>query len=506
MQAFIDVMERGIIITGLIVGLTGLAVSAAICWGLLKRWPLMWRGWDRGDLFRKAQAQPILRLGGVGIALAASISVVLAWFLAGETFKAAAGPFDLLFIVLLFFGLGLFDDLSPIPAVIKFGLQLLIACLAFYLGIRIELLSNPFGEGSLRLQGFSFLVTIAWIVAIPNLINLVDGIDGVAGAAGIALLLTLAVVSGVAGDSFLMLSCLGVAGGVIGFLRFNLPKAKMYLGDSGTYLVGAFIAVNSVAASQKGAIGGALLVIVVALALPIADTAFAVLRRAFYGFPIWRADSEHIHHRLVTLGVRKGFVIGGMIGAVVVFALLGLSLFLNEGQTWPTVLTIAVVGLVVLFRMLGYWRSPEAFRDHVRRILMTREKVRYAYALGTVLEHEIDRAPSPEVFWEEFRHALSKVGLIPDPNFCGTLFPQGCDREEDLACFEVPLANGGIWHLCHRRASRSMHWGKIAACFMGPLSRGVHKWGSAPADLGVVIISEKEANVEIQETLALDNP
>lgn len=464
---------------GLLVG--SLLVSGLTCRLILTFWPLTRPGWDGGDLGRKAQKSPVLRLGGVGIALALAFVTAVAGGVVFDGASRVGEPWPLLFVCMLFFGIGLVDDLYSVPPLLKLLFQVLAASCAFWLGFRIELLTEPFGGSSIQLQGLSFPLTVLWLIAIPNLINLVDGMDGIAGGVGISLAGTLAVVAWLGGDLFMFAMSMGMIGAIIGFLFFNLPRARIYLGDGGAYLLGAFIAVTSISASQKGAVAGALFVIMLALALPIADTAFAILRRAFYGLPVWRADSEHIHHRLVTLGLRRGVVIGGMIATVLIFSILGLSLIMEEGKTWPVVLTVSVAAALFLVRLLGYWRSFSAFWDHVKQIMMTRERVRYAYSLSCVLEHEIDRAADREVFWADFHRSLRKVGLRPvsDP-----FDPEGLDAGWEL--FEIPLADDSIWRLTHCDGSTSMHWGKVVACFLGPLSRAKSKWGEVPDDFGIV--------------------
>jgi len=470
----------------------GYAIAATACAGLLRCWPGSWPGWDRGDLVRKSQQRPVLRLGGIGIA-SSFVGLVAGVSLLYEPAGSRIGePLELLAVCLAFLIVGVVDDLRSFPALGKLAAQIGAASLAFALGFRIELVTEPFSGASAELHGLAFPATVIWLVAIPNLINLVDGMDGIAGGVGISLAGTLAVVSWMGGDMLAAVLCMGVVGAVAGFLTFNLPSARIYLGDGGAYLLGAFVGLTSISASQKGAVAGALLVIVIALALPIADTLFAILRRAFYGFPVWKADSEHIHHRLVTLGIRKSLVVGGMITAVVVFSALGLLLLVNGGDAWPFVLTALVVGVVSLVRMLGYWGSFGAFRQHLKRMLTTRERVRYAYALGTVLEHEIDRAPSADDFWEDFHRSLAKVGL----------YPRNRDDQvaDEMEILEVPLANGDRWRLAHRGGVPEMHWGKVAACFLGPFCRALEQWGEFPPHLGIERGALHEA--EADETLA----
>ncbi len=459
--------------------LVGFLVAASVCFHIVRYWKFAKVGWDNGDLARKPQSAPILRLGGIGIA-SALVLLTVVWVVAMPVVPGRIlEPWRLLMVCLLFFGIGILDDLLSVPALLKLAAQLAAASFAYSLGFRIELLSSPFSPASIELGGLSFLATVAWIVAIPNLINLTDGMDGLAGGISIALVGTLAIVSWMGGDLVSVVLTVGMIGGILGFLVFNLPRARLYLGDGGAYMIGAFIACISITSSQKGPIAGLLLVIVIALALPIADAAFAVLRRFFYGFPIWQADREHIHHRLVTLGLRRGFVIGLLIFAVVLFSAMGLLLLFDPKRLWPLSITMALGAAVFLMRKLGYWGSWAAFRSHVKRIWLTRRKVRYACALGTVLEHELDWVGSADEFWEDFDRAMRKLALDPDVGGAAV-------ERTGMQRLDVPLADGRIWRLWHPVDCEEMHWGKIAACFLGPLSRAISKWGDAAPDLGIV--------------------
>ncbi len=458
--------------------LIGFCVAAFVCFQIVRCWRFAKLGWDKGDLARKPQSTPILRLGGVGVA-SALVALTAIW---GIVVPSMPGrilePWTLLAVCLLFFGVGILDDMSSVPALLKLAAQIAIASFAYSFGFRVELLSSPFSPASIELGGLSFLVTVVWIVAIPNLINLTDGMDGLAGGISIALVGTLAVVSWMGRDMVSVVLTVGMIGGILGFLLFNLPRARLYLGDGGAYLIGAFIACVSIPSSQKGPIAGSLLVVVIALALPIADASFAVLRRFFYGFPIWQADREHIHHRLVTLGLRRGVVIGLLILAVVFFSVLGLLLLYNPQRLWPVSITMGCGVAIFLMRKLGYWGSWSAFRNHVKRIWQTRRRVRYACALGTVLEHELDWVDSAEEFWKDFHRALMKSGM--EPNVVGM------PEREGKQCLDVPLADGRVWRLWHPSGCEEMHWGKVAGCFLGPLSRAISKWGDAAPDLGLV--------------------
>ena len=126
-------------------------------------------------------------------------------------------------------------------------------------------------------------MTIFWLIAVPNIVNLIDGFDGLAGGLGVFLAVTLGIVGihneqlAVAWYAFTM------AGALLGFLVFNFPPAKIFLGDGGAYLIGYCIAALSMESANKGSVAAVLLLTIVALGLPILDTTLAMLRRAVRG-------------------------------------------------------------------------------------------------------------------------------------------------------------------------------------------------------------------------------
>ena len=262
-------------------------------------------GMDKPDARRKLHEKPVSRLGGVAIFSALLTGMLLALQTEGITWERW---WPIMLCNTLIFGVGFLDDLKALGAKTKLVGQVGTAVILYSLGVSIDFLSNPFGDGSINLGWLSLPLTLLWLVAIPNIVNLIDGMDGLATGFGLFISLTLAFVGYISSQPDVVYASIVMAGALGGFLIFNFPPAKIFLGDGGAYLIGFFVASVSLLSSNKGSIIAGLLVMLVALGVPILDTLFAIIRRAVRGVPIFKADAEHIHHRLILLGDRKSVV------------------------------------------------------------------------------------------------------------------------------------------------------------------------------------------------------
>lgn len=199
------------------------------------------------------------------------------------------------FIVLM----GIFDDISPVKAWKKFFIQILAAAIVVF-------------RGDFVVRHFDFIIdlqfpeyvaqifTVLWIVMVTNAINFSDGLDGLAGGISFISLITMAVV-GMIDNSYesvmVIMVCLMLAGAIFGFLPFNLPPAKIFMGDSGAQFIGFMIGTLSVLGYKQAAFTSFVIPVVI-LAIPIFDTIFAFIRRVFHRVPASAADANHIHHRV----------------------------------------------------------------------------------------------------------------------------------------------------------------------------------------------------------------
>lgn len=149
---------------------------------------------------------------------------------------------------------------------------------------------------------FSVLFVYAWVIAAVNAVNLLDGADGIASAIGIVMSLALAVMAVFSGQMVAAIIAVSVAGALLGFLRFNFPPAKVYLGDTGSMLIGFILGALAIHCGYKENYAYAFFTPVALLAIPFIDTAAAIIRRRLTGRSIFATDRGHLHHSLMKRG------------------------------------------------------------------------------------------------------------------------------------------------------------------------------------------------------------
>lgn len=275
---------------------------------------------------RKVHAVPTPTLGGTAliigfVAAMAAASVV-------EPFESSFRPLSLFppteligitFGAFLIYVLGVADDLRGMRAPGKFSGQILAAGLVFLSGVRLEYFRFP-GLGALSLSpDISAIATILWFLAIINAVNLVDGLDGLAAgitaiAAGTFFIHSYQLSEqGLAGpEPTAPLISIAIVGAALGFLRYNFNPARIFMGDSGALLLGFLLAAATVVGVGRSAPQNPgeesvvfylpLVIPLIVLAVPILDTLVAIVRRARKRAPIFHADKEHMHHRLLEIG------------------------------------------------------------------------------------------------------------------------------------------------------------------------------------------------------------
>lgn len=358
-------------------------------------------------------AAAISRLGGVALAAAfVAIAVaVLIWFPAADAAKMKM-RWVIIGTSLAMFLLGLADDLKPLGARKKLAGQILIALVVCFCGVRIQLFLNPFGGGIYELGWLSWPATVFWLVALTNIINLIDGIDGLAGGVALMLmgLLTYLGADGGLGLVFPILCAAGMFGALLGFLRYNFPPAKIYMGDGGAYFLGFLIGMLTLVHSQKGTILAALVAPVFALALPILDVALAILRRGMKGLPIFRPDRKHIHHRLLASGFSHRRTLLTLYAVSLGCLVMALSLFWTQGRLLPILCGFMFLLVLVSVRSLGLGRDWFTVDGGVGNMLRLRKETRYALCLSRWLELEAERA-SPAELWAGYVFFINKVGF-----------------------------------------------------------------------------------------------
>ncbi|MEQ1749030.1 MAG: MraY family glycosyltransferase [Prosthecobacter sp.] len=445
---------------------------------------------DAPDGRRKQHDKPIPRLGGLPIfvVLILGASVML---LMGRMRWNEWGP--ILLCNALMFSVGFFDDLKALGARVKLVGQIGVALILYSMGLSVDVLSNPFGTGGLELGWWSLPVTLLWLIAIPNIINLIDGMDGLAGGFGLFLSLTLAFIGYVSGSPEVILVSTIMAGALTGFLFFNFPPAKIFLGDGGAYLIGFFVASVSLKSSNKGSIIAALLVIVIALGVPILDTAFAILRRSIRGVPIFSADAEHIHHRLILLGYSKGRALLAMYSVCAVLSLVGISILLTKGVALPIAGAVLFLMAIGAARYLGYIRSWSKLRVQMNEALARRRRLEHIQAHARVLEFDIEKCSSLEEFTELMRHRFRWIGFKDSPSL--QTHPVMLPMKAGVKCvLHCPIDDG-----------LQADWFNRADAFSSLFERCLERWGALP-DCVVPITVDEMTTSMITQTHVLVAP
>ena len=320
---------------------------------------------------RRIHVVPTPRWGGLAIYLAVLVVLVCAKFypglgwslsLANSRIVAVAIGATALLIV------GLFDDAVSLRPATKLGAEIVVACLVALSGWQIKTILG-FDLGS-----FAPVATVIWIVAFINGFNMVDGLDGLASGLAAMMCATLIVVSLRAHDVAAVLILVCLSGALTGFLRYNFNPATIFLGDSGSLLVGFLVATFSVNDSAKGSAAITVLVPILALGLPLIELSLTIFRRLMrvirvvkraadrdeYAFQfggkaaLFTGDRDHIHHRLLALGLGQRKVALLMYGACLMVNASAIAVILHSQSTGALVPIVVCVLGILCVRTLGY--------------------------------------------------------------------------------------------------------------------------------------------------------
>ena len=304
---------------------------------------------------RKVHKGPMPRIGGLAIYGGFMAAILAMLNFAELTQEVANGVIGLLLGGTLIVIIGLIDDYKNLPAKVKLLGQILAACVVVYFDVRIDVITDPFGD-YLYLEYLAAPATVFWIVALTNTVTLIDGLDGLAAGVSTIASITIMLVALQEDVMIVALFTAALAGAALGFLRYNFNPAKIFMGDTGSMFLGFILAGISVIGAVKCTATIALIVPILALGLPIMDTTFAIIRRYRGGVPIFKPDKGHLHHRLLDLGFSQRQAVLLM---YVISALLGLSaVALNEVSGGMSIVIVVCVLLVVFLgaRKLGIFR------------------------------------------------------------------------------------------------------------------------------------------------------
>jgi len=363
----------GILTTLAAAGVLALAVSASAI-------PLIIRIAHRNRWYdlpngRKVHTSPLPRLGGVGMfaALLVPLLALSVITLLNVDREALGFRYELLFVLagfLVIFATGLIDDFRNLAATLKFFLQVAAGVLVVLGGYTIDALALP-GLPALQLGWFAWPVTVLWLVGLSNAMNLVDGVDGFAGAIAATAALALGACAFVQGRHAAALVAVCLLGAVTGFLLFNYPPARIFMGDSGSLLLGFATATLPLLRGSTHPDGANLTLdlatTVAVLALPVLDTATAIGRRLRAHLPIHHPDKLHLHHKLQALGLSDRTLFWVAIAAGTVLGATAFVAVIVGGWVGWILLVAAAVILFTLYALMRYSAIPRMAPDSAAR-------------------------------------------------------------------------------------------------------------------------------------------
>lgn len=307
-------------------------LAAVISFGmtpLVRRLAIKWNAIDVPKDARRIHKKPIPRMGGLAVYISFIIVMVINIFILnldkGKVIQLVGIMIGATVIVIG----GIIDDIKDLKPWQKMCFQITACIIVILSGVEIKVLTNPFSTGNTFLKlslwiGIPF--TIIWIFGITNSINLIDGLDGLAAGVSLIFCITIFVIAIIFSRENAMYMAIILGGGILGFLPYNFNPASIFIGDTGSQLLGFLLATMSIEGAIKSAAAFTIVVPILALGLPIYDTLFAIIRRKVNGKPIMQGDRGHLHHRLLDMGFSQRqaviimYLISAILGVLAIFA------------------------------------------------------------------------------------------------------------------------------------------------------------------------------------------
>ncbi len=292
---------------------------------------------------RRVHDHPIPRMGGMAIFLGFLISVLL--------FVDVTRPVrGILLGAVLIVACGAIDDVVSLNAWLKLFVQIIAAVIAVAHGVVIEVLRNPASiteDQALILGALAVPVTILWIVGITNAVNLIDGLDGLAVGVSTISAITMLVVALLVSEGNIAVVLAALMGGCVGFMPYNVNPAKIFMGDTGSLLLGYVLSTVSVIGMFKFYAIVTFVVPIMALALPLFDTLAAIIRRLMRGQSPFTPDRGHLHHKLIDMGLSQKQAVAILYSVSAVLGLCAVTLA-TSGIVRNCLLVVAFIVAVVV--------------------------------------------------------------------------------------------------------------------------------------------------------------
>lgn len=354
---------------------------------------------------RKVHRYPIPRVGGIAIAIAYGVALLSTSKSDDPLSTSGLAAWQLIPGAAVVFLTGLLDDLFSLRPVVKLLGLVAAGSLVFWSGLRIE----GVAQHTLPIW-LNYPVTVFWLLVASNAFNLIDGLDGLCAGMGLLASLTLFGAAQLSHQMPLAAATLPLAGALLGFLCYNVNPATVFLGDSGALLTGFLLGCYGMVWTQKASTLLSFLVPLLALSIPLLDVSLSVLRRVLRRKPIFAADRDHIHHRLLDLGLSPQkavwvlYLVATLIAAI---ALLATTTHLGRYQGIFIVLFCAVAWLGI--HKLGYAEFAVAGRLVFGGV--------FQRAMGVELRlveltKALEAAGNDDQWWESLVKGGKALGLV----------------------------------------------------------------------------------------------
>ena len=308
---------------------------------------------DHPDGGRKSHKTPVPRVGGIAIALAYvatfGIAFTLQFSYAYVLHKALPSILALTLVGSVVFLTGVVDDLVGLTAWQKLIGLVGASLLAYFAGIHVDI---QMLHGLPPWLGCA--ITVIWLVGCANAFNLIDGMDGLAAGVGLVATVTILIAALTQGNLPLALATMPLAGCLLGFLRYNFHRASVFLGDSGSLLIGFLLGCYGALWSEKSVTLVALTAPLLALSVPLLDVLLSISRRFLRNRPIFQADRGHIHHKLLERGLSPRNAVLTIYGVCGLMALLSLAASALHNQFSGLIVIVFCGAACVGIRHLEY--------------------------------------------------------------------------------------------------------------------------------------------------------
>jgi len=401
---------------------------------------------------------PIPRFGGVAV-YGTFLAIILLLLLASRLlhFNLGFPARNVLWVIVpatLVFAIGVVDDIWSVSPRCKFAVQIVAALILFCGDFRVMKLPFFFGSHVFAWVG-ALPLTILWVLWVTNAFNLIDGLDGL--AAGSALLSTLAVFAVALINHNVLVSVLTVtlAGATLGFLKYNFNPASIFLGDSGSLFIGFTLSALALVGGGKTPTLVAVSVPVISFGLPILDTVISVTRRFLNRQPLFSADRQHIHHKLMERGLSHRHAVILLYGVSALCGLLSLFLLFPGQEAVAVVFLILAAGLWFGVQYLGYPEFLELGRLALRtveqrEIIRNNLAIRRAKGKLSLAQSFVDICEILEKAFESNDFDAFRLGIHPPADwFRGALYHGSSDSCAYHTWQKNPRDNAltGRWNL-----------------------------------------------------------